>query len=435
VEGCSPGPDFDAAWYLAQYPDVAAAKLNPLVHYIRWGAIEGRGPGSVDKPAAIRTPQQAGNPFTNETSPEELEDFARRRLLLQRERDFVTLRDDSLFDAKFYLSPSAAIYERDDAIVEFLDHWDAQDLYEGAAQDYMRRPCAGFHPKIYAHENSEFYYTLGVNPLSHFIRSGKPDGPWCHEVITPNSGMPAGDLKLRVAIHGHFYYADLAKDFLSRVSANRTPCDLFLTTDDGAKSRALRKVTRGYDRGEVSIRIVPNRGRDIGALLTAFGPDLLNEYDIIGHVHGKRSLAAGDQEIGKRWREFLWQNLLGDSYPMMDVIIGSLAADKALGLVFPCDPHVVDWDHNRKIAESLARRMGIEEQLPPFFDFPVGTMFWCRANALRPLFDLKLGWEDYPDEPIASDGTILHAVERLLPFVVQKAGYRFCTTYVPDVTR
>jgi lipopolysaccharide biosynthesis protein len=88
----------------------------------------------------------------------------------------------------------------------------------------------------------------------------------------------------------------------------------------------------------------------------------------------------------------------------------------------------------RKIAEGLAARKGIKEPLPPFFDFPVGTMFWARTAALKPLFNLKLGWSDYPEEPLPNDGTILHALERLLPFVAQHAGYRLAVTHVPGVT-
>ena len=37
-----PGPDFDTAWYLSYYSDVAACGMNPLVHYLRYGAKEGR---------------------------------------------------------------------------------------------------------------------------------------------------------------------------------------------------------------------------------------------------------------------------------------------------------------------------------------------------------------------------------------------------------
>nr|WP_246340123.1 glycosyltransferase [Ancylobacter tetraedralis] len=35
---------FDVAWYLDQYPDVRASNVPPLLHYLRWGAKEGRDP-------------------------------------------------------------------------------------------------------------------------------------------------------------------------------------------------------------------------------------------------------------------------------------------------------------------------------------------------------------------------------------------------------
>ena len=33
-------PAFDANWYLATYPDVAAAAFDPALHYIRSGAVD-----------------------------------------------------------------------------------------------------------------------------------------------------------------------------------------------------------------------------------------------------------------------------------------------------------------------------------------------------------------------------------------------------------
>lgn len=38
-------PLFDAAWYLRQYSDVATAKSDPAMHYVLFGAAEGRDPG------------------------------------------------------------------------------------------------------------------------------------------------------------------------------------------------------------------------------------------------------------------------------------------------------------------------------------------------------------------------------------------------------
>jgi lipopolysaccharide biosynthesis protein len=238
---------------------------------------------------------------------------------------------------------------------------------------------------------------------------------------------------MRIVLHGHFYHAELAADFFVRLRSNLSRCDLFLSTNSHEKVELVREAAEGYDRGEVVIRVVPNRGRDIGPLLTLFADDIVKRYDIIGHVHGKRTTHTAPH--GDPWREFLLQNLIGGMYPMMDIIISRFLADGRLGLVFPNDPHLCDWGENSSIGMNLATRIGINGRLPPFFEFPVGTMFWARAEALQPLFDLKLDWQDYPEEPAPTDGTLLHALERLLPFAAQHAGYRCAATYVPNVMR
>ena len=109
--------------------------------------------------------------------------------------------------------------------------------------------------------------------------------------------------------------------------------------------------------------------------------------------------------------------------------------DERLGLVFPDDPYIVGWWGNKEHAQALAQKMVLARELPQAFEFPVGTMFWCRPEALRPLFELRLSWDDYPAEPVPIDGTILHAIERMLPFVAQNQGYRIAATNVPGVTR
>lgn len=92
------------------------------------------------------------------------------------------------------------------------------------------------------------------------------------------------------------------------------------------------------------------------------------------------------------------------------------------------------WDGNRDNAEALAERMGISHEFPEFFDFPVGTMFWLRPAAVRPLLALGLKWEDYPKEPLPYDGTLLHALERIVPFVAASEAYGFATVRAPHST-
>jgi glycosyltransferase involved in cell wall biosynthesis/SAM-dependent methyltransferase len=355
----------------------------------------------------------------------------------QRREDFESIRNNPAFDVEIYTAPGYPCANREDAIVRFLAQWTAVGMSRQAASNGLfRRPCAGFNPQVYAHDHAGQYDTATVNPFVHFIRSGKPSGRWLSSMITPSGAGRASAPRAspRVALHAHIYFPELAAEFMRKLAANRGSCDLLLSTDSEAKAEILRDATARYRRGETEIRVVPNRGRDVGPLLTVFADAAANEYDIIGHLHAKRSLTIGDGTLGNTWREFLWQNLLGDSHPMMDVIVDSFAADEKLGLVFAADPHVSDWDSNLELATALAGRMGIEEPLPPFFDFPIGSMFWARSKALKPLFELKLQWEDYPEEPLPEDGTILHAIERLLPFAARRAGYGFAATHVPGVT-
>jgi glycosyltransferase involved in cell wall biosynthesis len=352
--------------------------------------------------------------------------------------DFETIRNNSLFDAEIS-SPSEGVAARDDAILRFLAYWSAARTAPHQVDHLdIRRPCPGFNPQIYASCHREVL-RADVNPFADFIRKGQPCGPWLHQVIRPDE-FQRPDMRppgLRTAVHAHFYYPELIEELLSKLSTNTAQCDLLITTNDDAKATILRAATDGLAWGQVDVRVVPNRGRDVAPLFAAYGDEIARNYDVIGHFHGKRSLAIEGIRpgIGETWREFLWQHLIGDLFPMMDIVLSHFAADDSLGLIFAEDPHLCDWSGNLAMAETLAARVGIKVPLPPFFEFPVGTMFWARPSALAPLFDLHLGWDDFPEEPVAEDGTIMHALERLLPFGAAKAGLTFATTHIPGITR
>jgi lipopolysaccharide biosynthesis protein len=234
-------------------------------------------------------------------------------------------------------------------------------------------------------------------------------------------------------VHGHFHYPDLLADLVRRIRCNRTTVDLILTTHaEGLEAVTDTLSSLSVERARVEV--VPNRGRNVGPFLTGAARAALSDYDLVVHVHGKRS-AWAKSAIGERWRTFLWESLIGGEVAMLDTVVSAFEADDRLGVVFPEDPYLLDWARNRPLAETLAARMGVTDPLPNHFEFPVGTMFCARPAALRPLFDLELGWGDYPVEPVGIDGTLLHAIERLIPFCAAQAGYDFAATYVEGVFR
>lgn len=296
----------------------------------------------------------------------------------------------------------------------------------------VRRPLEGFHPLIYAGEAVGYDEARDSDPLVHFLRAGRPAGRWLHSVIRPPSNVPVATT-LKVAVHAHFHYVELFPDFARRIRCNLTPADLFLTTTSPEKAAELRRMINAARVPRATVLLVENCGRDIGPMLCSLPSKVFTDYDVVGHFHGKRSPHV-EEAIGGAWREFLWQHLMGDAHPMMDAVLQAFALDPTLGLVFAEDPHLNDWDLNRQHADLLAVRMELGP-LPAHLDFPQGTMFWARPAALRPVLELGLSPADFPNEPLPIDGTLLHALERILPFAAAKTGYIYATTYVESQRR
>ena len=265
----------------------------------------------------------------------------------------------------------------------------------------------------------------GHAAVHHLLRGFAAHAP-PRPCIRPVPGIQPSD-GLRVALHGHYFYPELAEEMLEALSRNRQPVDLFLSVDTEEKRRQLDALLGRFSR-RAEIRVLPNRGRDVAALFTGFHDLFAAGYDVVGHVHGKKSPQYGAAH-GDRWRKALLGNVIGFKYQMMDAILAAFAADPAIGLVFPAVDNHCCWDGNHEEGLQLAARMGLASDLSiPVFEYPAGMMFWCRPGALWPLLELRLDWEDYPPEPIPIDGTIAHAIERLLPFVCEAQGFRYAVT-------
>ena len=301
-----------------------------------------------------------------------------------------------------------------------------------------RRPEPGFNPHIYArHRMAEAGGALQTDPYADFLRAGRPAGPWSLPVLTENdtATLSTGARKLRTALHIHAYYTDALGAVLDHLSINETRPALYVSVTNEQGKAEAQAALDDY-AGDATVRILPNAGRDIGPFLTGLSAELAAEYDIVGHIHTKKSLALANDALVQNWTAFLFENTLGGQIggAMLDRVLNAFAADAELGVVFPSDPHVISWSRNRDQAERLAASMGLNP-LPDSFDFPVGTMFWMRSTALRPFAELKLDWAAYPREPVAYDGTLLHALERMFGVAPVLQGHRAAVTCVTGLTR
>lgn len=344
----------------------------------------------------------------------------------QEKEDIRVIFDSGIYQHDF----SCPLHRQDDSLES-----EVRAYVRGWASGIDRRkPFPGFHPGIYLEQHG--VATKNADPFAEYLRAGRPEGAWSYPVIT--AAQAASDSlpeNRRVALHVHAYYPDLLSEITARLLRNRICPDLFISVASDAACERVSNELKDYPGQVIDIQVVANRGRDIGPFLTAFGPRLMANYDFIGHLHTKKSADVQDAAMAKTWFKFLLENLLGgDSGAMADRILASMKQDASIGMVFPDDPHVVGLGGNRAFADVYAKRIGLQN-VPEYFSFPVGTMFWASAAALKPMMNLNLGWDDYPEEPLPYDRSALHALERLFSLSLSIADLRYAVTNVNGVTR
>ena len=233
----------------------------------------------------------------------------------------------------------------------------------------------------------------------------------------------------KLAIHCHIFYIDLISEFIDHLSKIPFRFDLFVSVPDkDSQQRCQIYMSKLKNAYEIKIKIVPNRGRDLAPMFAEFGQQL-KQYDYLVHLHSKKSIY--NKGVTDGWRSYLFNSMFG-SAANIQKIYSLLIENNNLGIIYPQIYHrlpyfACTWLANKSQGQKLLTRM----QLPMingYFNYPVGSMFWAKTNALMPLFDLNLKWEDFPEERGQTDGTLAHALERLLGIVPPLTGYNSVIT-------
>jgi len=403
-----------AQWGVAAYLDTeeAARKIVALA-----------ASSELRKQVGARSAKMAAQTFDMKNYVAQLEELAMKevRHAEQEKEDVETILKSELLRLDYFCPQKEQQQSPASAVRRYVRSW--------AGNLDRRKLFPGFHPGIYREQHG--VAKTESDPLADYLRAGRPQGPWNFEVISPGEEPKPIPPGIRIGLHIHAYYPDLIPEMLGRLMKNRARPDLLVSVT-GKSARQAAAAHLGAYPGKVDIRIVPNRGRDVGPFLTEFGQTILRDYDLIGHLHTKRTTHehARDASLGQAWYHFLLDNLLGGEFPMADIVIGRMSAEPRIGIVFPDDPHQVGWDKNLRFAERFFADLKISAP-PKEIIFPLGTMFWARPQRLKFLFDLNLGWQDYPEEPVPYDGSLLHALERMFGMIASRAGGAVVLTNVP----
>lgn len=385
---------FDSLFYLAFYDDLRhlATAESIIDHYICYGEREGR--------------------YKNENEA-----------ILDIERHFGKIPAD--FDASIYESLHADLASAFKHPLQFAKHYVQYGREEGRA--YKRHP--NWLPPV------SYFYTHSLLNPDGVVPSRRPANECDFALSVPfkfKSTRQWSDRPILVVVH--CYYTDVFDNIFVKLANIPGRADLYISTDTDQKKEELLRYEAQWSKGSFEVRLLPNRGRDIAPKIVGFS-DVYKNYELFLHLHTKRSPHGGS--ILAAWRDYLVDTLIGTEQIASSVL--SLFDDEAVGIVFPQHlPElrgILNWGYDYEIARDLLAKLNVAIDKNLVLEFPSGSMFFGRTAAIRPLLDVGLTFDDFPEEAGQIDGTLAHAVERSMLMIAESAGFEWLKVARKDTYR
>lgn len=255
-------------------------------------------------------------------------------------------------------------------------------------------------------------------------------------LILENDGKNAVIKQEKIAIVMALYYEEDVSTYFDYLAVIPQYISIFIISS----KREICKKAVGLQETYKNLKVLEkeNRGRDLSALLVSFRP-YAKDYEYICFLHDKKPKHESLEEDLSLWIENLWGNMIYSKAYIAKAV--SLLRDDGYGMLLPPKPigtyrdsmYTDPWDNDYENVVQLAQTLHIEEAISRENKAAVslGSVFWCRACVLDKLFSYHWKYEDFPQEPMADDGTISHAIERIFGFLAIDAGYK--TTVIMNV--
>lgn len=243
-------------------------------------------------------------------------------------------------------------------------------------------------------------------------------------IILPTKVYSTYHCKKRLAVVINLYYVELMQDYYLYINQIPENIDVYIISSDKI---VLEKAQTELGRNIVALS-KNNRGRDLSAFLVTF-KDYINQYDYICFLHDKTKKYEYMTEDIHLWNENLWGNMLGSGDYISHVL--KLLDSSQYGLLIPPLPigeYIDAWYRNTWYANytntvKLANKLGIQIEIKESDEQSIGSVFWCKREAIRKIYQYNWTYEDFPLEPMANDGTVSHAIERLFAYAALDEGF------------
>lgn len=336
--------------------------------------------------------------------------------LLIDQSDFVDMRPGSMLHDQNST--------RQDAIVH---HGRAE-----ATGIYPFRPEPGFNPVAYGEGR---HLSPSENRYAHYLLSDRPDGDWRKSVVDFSS--KESKIKMRahqnLILHVHAHYRDVLAQIMEQTVFFRGRSQLIVSVTSGVNISEAREIVEAAGHTGARVLQAPESGRNFASFLSCAQSSDWDQNALVCHLHTKKTPQIPG-ELGREWLNFLLTHLVGKpNGEAIELIAAAFSRDTELGLVFPADPLLVGVGGNEPAMRAVRQKynMGHRDVLG---DFPVGGMFWMRGSVAKSIAK-RFDSLEFEPEPLADDGATAHAVERLLPQMVESEGFHAAVTFSLGVRR
>lgn len=258
-----------------------------------------------------------------------------------------------------------------------------------------------------------------------------------NHTLPQNIGAPLPQHK-RIALVMHLYYKNSIEHSLSHVSSMPKGSDIFLTTSSEEKIEIARSYCSRYlSDYNINIRMVKNRGRDIGALLVEIGKELL-KYDYVCCAHDEKLTTLSPQNVGYGFYSRSFDNTLATK-EYVENVIHLFEDNPRLGLAMPTPPnesyyfpsYTYTWGIGPYGTITGTRKLlkEILGQDIPSLDIhkeaiaPLSGAEWFRPKALQPLFEHGWSYDNFPEEPLKPKNLLNQCIKRAYGYIAQSQGY------------
>ncbi len=301
----------------------------------------------------------------------------------------------------------------------------------GEARGY--RPNPDFSPHDYLKFNPDIA-ALGISPLLHWATQGHKEDRIHKElpkvedlpaVMKPVLGIDPTRGKSRVAVVMHVYYPDLWPEIAETLRRLTIDFDLFVTlTYRGEETEELAEEIRS-EFPEARVVPMQNRGRDILPFLELVNANALDGYDAVCKIHTKKSPHREDGDV---WRRHLINDILPEDG--LEALLERFIDDPRLAFWLADGQRFNDtkwWGSNLEVTRHILRRIEVEID-ESVLDFPAGSIYWLKPLMVGMLKSLHLTEDAFDIEQAQVDGTVAHALERVMGFLVMASGQRIVQT-------